>query len=76
MSPSPLITRDKDILGGVAVFYGSRVPVQTLIDYLASGETIDAFLDDFPTVSKEQAVRFLETQGDFGMSETERQDMR
>lgn len=69
MSLPPLITRDKDVLGGVPVFYGSRVPVQTLIDYLATGGTIDAFLDDFPSVTKEQAVRFLETIGAFVASQ-------
>ncbi|MBC6935260.1 MAG: DUF433 domain-containing protein [Chloroflexi bacterium] len=50
---TPLITRSNDILSGTPVFYGTRVPVQNLIDYLSTGETIDAFLDDFPTVSQE-----------------------
>ncbi|HVU13649.1 MAG TPA: DUF433 domain-containing protein [Phototrophicaceae bacterium] len=59
----PLIHHDKEILGGIPVFYGTRVPVQNLIDYLATGETIDSFLDDFPTVSREQVVQFLETFG-------------
>ncbi len=63
MSLPPLIVRDKDILGGTPVFYGSRVPVQNLIDYLATGETIDAFLDDFPAITREQVVRFLTTLG-------------
>jgi uncharacterized protein (DUF433 family) len=57
----PLITQSNDILGGTAVFYGTRVPVKTLVDYLAAGDTIDDFLADFPTVRREQAVRFLET---------------
>jgi uncharacterized protein (DUF433 family) len=56
-----LINHDKEILGGIAVFYGTRVPVQNLIDYLATGETIDAFLDDFPSVRREQVVQYLET---------------
>jgi uncharacterized protein (DUF433 family) len=59
----PLITRSPDVLGGIPVFYGTRVPVQTLLDYLTTGETIDAFLDDFPTVRRDQVVRFLETAG-------------
>jgi uncharacterized protein (DUF433 family) len=61
MDKQPLIVRDRDILGGIPVFYGTRVPVDNLIDYLMTGGTIDEFLDDFPTVSKEQVVRFLET---------------
>lgn len=59
----PLITRSPDVLGGIPVFYGTRVPVQTLLDYLTTGETIDAFLDDFPTVRRDQVVRFLEAAG-------------
>lgn len=56
---TPLISQSNDILSGRPVFYGTRVPVQNLIDYLATGETIDEFLDDFPTVSREQVIRFL-----------------
>lgn len=58
-----LISQLDDILGGIPVFYGTRVPVQNLIDYLITGETIDNFLDDFPTVSREQVIHFLETAG-------------
>ena len=58
---TPLITKSDEILSGIPVFYRTRVPVQNLIDYLTTGETIDEFLDDFPTVSREQVVRFLET---------------
>jgi uncharacterized protein (DUF433 family) len=58
---TPLITRSKDVLSGMPVFHGTRVPVQNLIDYLSTGETIDAFLEDFPTVAREQVMRFLET---------------
>ncbi len=47
-------------MGGTAVFCGTRVPVQTLLDYLESGESIDDFLDGFPSVSREQVVGFLE----------------
>jgi uncharacterized protein (DUF433 family) len=61
---TPLITRSPDILSGRPVFYGTRVPVQNLLDYLITGETIDEFLDDFPTVSREQVIRFLETTGE------------
>jgi uncharacterized protein (DUF433 family) len=56
----PIVTCSPDVLSGTPVFAGTRVPVQTLIDYLAAGETIDDFLDGFPTVSREQVVAFLE----------------
>ena len=51
-----LISRDPGILGGTAVFAGSRVPVKTLMDYVEAGETLDAFLDDFPSVTRLQAL--------------------
>ena len=56
----PPISNAADILGGTAVFLGTRVPVQTLLDYLEGGETIDAFLDGFPSVSRDQVIAFLE----------------
>lgn len=59
MSEQPLIVEDRDILGGLPVFYGTRVPVQNLVDYLATGETMDAFLDDFPAITREQVETFL-----------------
>ncbi len=46
-----VIDRSPDVMGGTPVFAGTRVPVETLIDYLETGETIDGFLDDFPTVA-------------------------
>jgi len=55
-----LITIDKDILGGQTIFKGTRVPVESLFDHLEAGVSLDDFLDDFPTVSKEQAVALLE----------------
>ena len=57
---SNLITSSKDILGGTPVFSGTRVPFQTLMDYLEAGDTIDTFLGDFPTVSREQVIAMLE----------------
>lgn len=60
MNEAPLILRSDNILGGTPVFAGTRVPVKTLFDYLEEGETLDEFLDDFPAVSREQAVRILE----------------
>ncbi|MBV9961450.1 MAG: DUF433 domain-containing protein [Parafilimonas sp.] len=54
-----IITIDKDILSGQPVFKGTRVPVESLFDHLEAGVSLDEFLDDFPTVSKEQAVALL-----------------
>lgn len=55
-----VIQKSPEILGGITVFYGTRVPAQTLIDYLAAGDTIDAFLSDFPSVTRQQVLQFLE----------------
>ena len=55
-----VITKNPEILGGVPVFRGTRVPFQTFVDYLEAGQTLDEFLDDFPTVTREAAVRALE----------------
>ena len=60
MSKKAVIQRSPDILGGTPVFRGTRVPVQTLIDYLEAGDRLEDFLADFPTVSKEQAVAALQ----------------
>lgn len=57
---NPLITRSPERLSGAAVFAGTRVPVQTLVDYLVGGDTLDAFLADFPAVTREHAVAVLE----------------
>lgn len=56
----PLITTSPTRLSGTPVFAGTRVPVQTLIDYLEAGDSLEAFLDDFPSVSREHAVAVLE----------------
>ena len=50
----------RDVMGGTPVFAGTRVPVQTLLDYLEAGESIDDFLQGFPSVTREQLVSFLE----------------
>jgi uncharacterized protein (DUF433 family) len=60
MQKTSLIQRSDEILGGTPVFAGTRVPVQTLFDYLEEGDNLDEFLDDFPAVSKENAVKVLE----------------
>ena len=51
---------DPEILGGTPVFRGTRVPVKNLLDYLTAGDTLDQFLDDFPTVKRQQAVAALD----------------
>jgi uncharacterized protein (DUF433 family) len=56
----PVICRDPDVMGGAPVFCGTRVPVQTLLDYLEAGDSIGEFLEGFPSVTKEQVVAFLE----------------
>lgn len=60
MIKTQLINRDRDILGGTPVFAGTRVPVQALFDYLEEGDDLDEFLDDFPSVTREQAQAVLE----------------
>jgi uncharacterized protein (DUF433 family) len=57
---NPVVSRDPEVMGGAPVFYGTRVPVQTLLDYLEAGESIDQFLEGFPSVTREQVVAFLE----------------
>jgi uncharacterized protein (DUF433 family) len=54
------ISIDPEVISGVPVFVGTRVPVQTLFDYIGGGEDLAEFLDDFPSVSKESAVAVLE----------------
>lgn len=60
MDPKQIVHSDPDILGGTPVFVGTRVPVDALIDVLEGGDTIEDFLDNYPGVSREQAVAFLE----------------
>lgn len=57
---SSVVTRSAEILGGTPVFAGTRVPVRNLIDCLEGGYTIDEFLEDFPTVKRDQVIAFLE----------------
>lgn len=56
----PIVSRDTDVMGGAPVFAGTRVPVQTLLDYLEAGDSIDEFLAGLPSVKREQVVAFLE----------------
>jgi uncharacterized protein (DUF433 family) len=56
----PIISRSLEIMGGSAVFHGTGVPVQTLLDYLEAGGSIDDFLEGFPSVTREHVIAFLE----------------
>jgi uncharacterized protein (DUF433 family) len=58
--PDPLITSTAERLGGTPVFAGTRVPVQSLLDYLEGGDSLDDFLMDFPSVTREHAIAVLE----------------
>jgi uncharacterized protein (DUF433 family) len=60
MDLKDIISIDNEVLGGQTVFMGTRVPVETLFDHLEAGITIDAFLEDFPSVTKEQAIALLD----------------
>ncbi len=60
MKRQQIVSRDPEVMNGALVFAGTRVPVEILIQHLAAGDSIDKFLDDFPTVSREQAVGYLE----------------
>ena len=64
MTFSEVISRSPEILAGTPVFRGTRVPIQTLLDYLEGGQCIGDFLTDFPTVSREQAIAVLELAGE------------
>jgi uncharacterized protein (DUF433 family) len=57
--PTDIIVKDREILGETPVFRGTRVPFQALLDYLEGGQSLDEFLDDFPTVSRDAAIRAL-----------------
>lgn len=60
MAQTSVIVSDPEILGGTPCFRGTRVPVDSLIDYLEAGDTLDEFLDNFPSVSREAAIAALE----------------
>ena len=57
---NPVVHSDPEILGGTPVFVGTRVPLRNLIDYLEGGHSLNEFLDDFPSVSRDQAIAALE----------------
>lgn len=63
MDTNQIVHSDPEILGGAPVFVGTRVPVQALLDFLEGGDTIEEFLDNYPGVSRDQAISFLEEAG-------------
>jgi uncharacterized protein (DUF433 family) len=60
MTVADIVSSDPDVQGGATVFSGTRVPLKNLIDYLEAGDSLEQFLDDFPSVSREQAIAALE----------------
>lgn len=60
MKKSEVVSRDPEVVSGALVFTGTRVPVEVLVQHLAAGDPLDRFLDDFPSVTREQAVAYLE----------------
>ena len=68
MSESPAIVSNLEVMGGTPVFAGTRVPFQTLLDYLESGAPLEEFLEDFPSVSREISVAALQQAGDLALA--------
>jgi uncharacterized protein (DUF433 family) len=64
MKKKSMVKIDPEILSGMPCFIGTRVPVRALLDYIEGGETLDEFLEQYPTVSRKQAVGFLEESAD------------
>lgn len=60
MEADDIVSRDPNVMNGALVFAGTRVPVDTLIQHLAAGDSLEDFLEDFPTVRREQAIAYLE----------------
>ena len=63
MKTSAVVVIDPEIMSGTPCFAGTRVPAQTFLDYLENGDSLDEFLEDFPTVSRAQSIAFLEQAG-------------
>ncbi len=72
MKKRRIISVDSDVMGGTACCTGTRVPVQTLLDYLQAGDSIDDFLEGFPTVKREQVIAFMEEAKDSLLAATAR----
>lgn len=69
--PSDVIVRDPEILGGMPVFRGTRVPFKNLLDYLESGHTLDEFLEQFPSVTRGAAIAALEHAKELVIAQTQ-----
>lgn len=74
MDTKDIVSRDPEVMGGELVFAGTRVPVQALVDYLKAGHALEIFLDDFPTVGRDQAEGYL--QASVGAVDGLREDAR
>lgn len=68
-SANGILVKDSQIMGGIPVFSGTRVPFQSLLDYIEGGQTLDEFLEDFPTVKRDAAIRALEHAKELVLSE-------
>jgi uncharacterized protein (DUF433 family) len=66
---SSVVSIDPEIMGGTPCFAGTRVPVQTLLDYIKAGDSIDEFLEDFPSVGNEKVIAYLEESKDLILRE-------
>jgi len=64
-----VVSSSPDVMGGTPCFAGTRVPVQTLLDYLEAGDSIDEFLEGFPSISRKQVVAFLEHAASLAVAE-------
>jgi uncharacterized protein (DUF433 family) len=64
MKTSPTVHSDPEIMSGAVVFVGTRVPLKTMLDYLEGGDSLDEFLDDYPSVSRQQAIATLQEAGE------------
>ena len=69
MKLDEIVHSDAEILGGTPVFVGTRVPVRILLDYLEGGEPLEEFLDNYPSVSREQAVAFIKEAGRLALAQ-------
>jgi uncharacterized protein (DUF433 family) len=69
MTLKDIVHSDPEIMGGTPVFVGTRVPVRILLDYLEGGEPLEEFLDNYPSVTREQAVGFLEEAGKVALAQ-------
>ncbi len=63
MNLQEIVSVRPDVMHGTPVFAGTRVPIQALLDYLEAGESLDEFLDDYPSVTREQAIQFIDLAG-------------